>query len=193
MFLNAEPLPHVICSPLERDSGGGNEAAERGYTEETEGGRYRTLPVVRPQGKGVHSGRVVNGGAIPVQRGAAKPGQNRRDGRYAKGPDRASLHICGEKPSNLACLLWRQRSARSHQRRRSNRPQVEQLTLNRWLRTNNLKRSSRLVPDALQGEAHQNPRERGEPRLCRISDGRGRDSEKFICRHPETHRGVATA
>jgi hypothetical protein len=30
MFLNAEPLPHVICSPRAKERGGNGEAIEHG-------------------------------------------------------------------------------------------------------------------------------------------------------------------
>jgi Transposase DDE domain group 1 len=48
--------------------------------------------------------------------------------------------------------------------------------------------------DEPQREADQDRREGREPwPLCRVPDGRGRDSEKSVLRHTASHRGTAAA
>ena len=52
----------------------------------------------------------------------------------------------------------------------------------------------RLVADEPEGKADQDRRESREPRpLCRLSDGRSRDSENSLRRHLAADRGTAAA
>lgn len=55
MFLNAGPLPHVICSPVGWDGGGDNEATEHGYSKGADGRCGPTLQRIEPRGEGANS------------------------------------------------------------------------------------------------------------------------------------------
>src|SRR5208283_979348 len=58
MFLNAEPLPHVICSRASRTDGGDDEAFEHGDAERTHGRCGRALSNFGSRGKNSDTGRV---------------------------------------------------------------------------------------------------------------------------------------
>lgn len=65
MFLNAGPLPHVICSPVGWDCGGDNEATEHGDSKRTDGRCGAALQRGEPRGEGANSRRVCGCDGLP--------------------------------------------------------------------------------------------------------------------------------
>ena len=58
MLLNAEPLPHVICSRSGTERGGCDEAIDDGDAEGTDDGTGGALSDCKPKGQGTQGNRV---------------------------------------------------------------------------------------------------------------------------------------